>query len=262
MTPYLGKQRQKPFIARFAAESISFLIRKAALVYYKNKAPLDHAVSFLFEDLRNAADSQDVNVYKQGLMAMFSEAIKGVNAGVHSNGSEIVKCLIQHALLGDDVQSNLVNEVVVGVITNIIHNTSANAFAELINLIRVFVESEEGQHDKKGLMLSSRLIFVCVATRKGTRVKDWKGVHQSLLALLRRSLTTPDTHRSHMPRLLTAVAYALQLSPMDEMLPFMRSIMEAVADGRLSTFFLQFCATFSDFGAERFQIVVLPYFQR
>lgn len=262
MTPYLGRERQKPFIGRFAAESISFLIRKAALVYYKNRTPLDGAVSFLFQDLRSAADSQDVNTYKQGLMVMFSEAIKGVKAGVHSNGSEIVKCLIQHAMLGDEQQSSLAEQVLVGVITNVIHSTSADTFTEVINLIRVFVESEEGQYNEKALMLSSRLVFACVATRKGTRVKNWKDFHQSLLTLLRRSLATSDAHHSHIPRLLAAVAYALQLSPMDEMLPFMRSIMEAVADERLSGFFLQFCCTFSDFGAERFQIIVLPYFQR
>ncbi|KAL1966904.1 hypothetical protein VTN77DRAFT_3648 [Rasamsonia byssochlamydoides] len=262
MTPYLGKERQKPYVARFAAESMSFLIRKAGLVYYKNKIPLDRAVSFLFEDLRTCADSRNVEIYKEGLMVMFSEAIKGVKGGIHSNGSDILSCLIHHVVAGDEQQSMLAEQVLRGVVTNVIHNTTAETFGELLSLIRAYVEAEHDQHPERHARLSCHLIFICVATRKGSRVTNWKDVHQSLLTLLQRASAAFESFQSSMPRLLTAVAYALQLSPMDEMLPFMRPLMEAVANERFSAFFLSFCATFADFGSERFHIVVLPYFQR
>ncbi|PCH00938.1 Down-regulated-in-metastasis protein [Penicillium occitanis (nom. inval.)] len=262
MTPYLGKERQKPFVARFAAESMSFLIRKAGLVYHKNKAPLNRAISFLFEDLRDSTESRSLETYKEGLMVMFSEAIKGIKGGLYSNASDILKCLIENATVNDEAQFSLAEEVVCGVLTNIIHVTTSETFPELLKVVCAYVEAGKSEHKASHIKLSSHLIFVCVTTRKATRVKDWKDVHQSLVTLLQRALRGLETHRDTLPRILTSAAYALQLSPMDEMMPFMRPIMELVSDERLTPYFLSFCSTFSEFGPERFQIVVLPYFQR
>ncbi|KAL2859053.1 armadillo-type protein [Aspergillus pseudodeflectus] len=261
MTPYLGKERQKPFVARFAAESMSFLIRKAGLVYYKNPEPLQLAISFLFDDLRQAgADSKNVDLYKQGLMSMFSDSIKGVKLGLHSNGADIFRCLLELVCTDDDLRSRLALDVVSGVLINIIHSTTADTFEPIAELILSFAKSKSG--DKKSAAACCRVVFLCVATRKGTRVKTWKPVLDTLLLLLQAAENAPDAYAGAIPQLLTAVAYALQTSPMDEMLPCMRSLMDAVTSDKLLTHFLSFCATFSEWGPERFHSVVLPYFQK
>ncbi|PWY78231.1 HEAT repeat protein [Aspergillus heteromorphus CBS 117.55] len=263
MTPYLGKERQKGFVARFAAESMSFLIRKAGLVYYKNKVPLQRAVSFLLEDLRHAAEaSKSVEIYKEGLMAMFSDAIKGVKYGIHSNGTDILSCVLEHIATGDDLQSSLALEVASGLVVNVMHNTTAETFEPILDTIRLYIETSCRKSEKQHATACCRLIFLCITTRKGTRVQNWKPVHQTLLLLLQTTAAAPDTYAQTTPQLLTAVAYALQVSPMDEMLPFMRSIMDAVTKDELATHFLAFCATFSEWGPERFHSVVLPYFQK
>lgn len=262
MTPYLGKERQKPFVSRFAAESMSFLIRKAGLVYHKNKAPLNRAISFLFEDLRNSTENRSVDTYQEGLMAMFSESIKGIKGGLYSNAPEILKCLIENATIGDELQLSLAEEVVCGVLTNVIHATRSETFSELLKVVCTYADADNSEHNDTHLKLSSQLLFVCVATRKASRIKDWKTVHRILLVLLQRALKGLESDRSTIPRILTTIAYALQLSPMDEMMPFMRPIMEAISDDRLTSFFLPFCSAFSGFGSERFHIIVLPYFQR
>ncbi|OKL61545.1 hypothetical protein UA08_03451 [Talaromyces atroroseus] len=262
MTPYLGKERQKPFVARFAAESMSFLIRKAGLVYHKNKIPLNRAISFLFQDLRNSTESRSLDTYQEGLMVMFSEAIKGVKGGLYSNASDILQCLVDNAIIGDELQSSLAEDVVCGVLTNIIHATTSDTFSELLKVVCAYAETDNSENCDARLNLSSHLLFVCVATRKATRVKDWKVVHRILLVLLQRALEQLESNRDTIPRILTSIAYALQLSPMDEMMPFMRPTMEVVSDERLASLFLPFCSTFSEFGSERFQIIVLPYFQR
>ncbi|KAL8805327.1 MAG: hypothetical protein Q9200_005466 [Gallowayella weberi] len=51
MSPFLGKEPQKRFTTRFAAESMSFLVRKAALTYHKTRKPLENAVNFLLEEV-------------------------------------------------------------------------------------------------------------------------------------------------------------------------------------------------------------------
>lgn len=263
MAPYLGKERQKPFVSRFAAESMSFLIRKAGLVYYKNKVPLDRAVFCLFEDIRNtAAESRNVDTYKEGLMVMFAEAIKGVKGGLHSNASDILKSLIDNSTTGDDLQRSLSQQVLCGVLTNVLHNTTPETFSELQTVLGNYIETIPAKDSESQLNISAHLMFVCVTTRKATRVKEWKTVHNALLTLLQRSLDIFPSSKAVLPRILATVAYALQLSPMDEMLPFMRPLMDVVADDRLEPFFLPFCSTFAEFGSERFHSVVLPYFQR
>ncbi|KAH8705531.1 putative HEAT repeat protein [Talaromyces proteolyticus] len=262
MAPYLGKERQKPFVARFAAESMSFLIRKAGLVYYKNPTPLNLATSYLLEDIRNTAESQGVDTYKEGLMVMFSEAIKGVKWGLHSNASDIFTCMVDNAAKGDDLQRSLAQQVLCGVVINVLHNTTPETFSELLTVICAYIENESSEDPEIHVELSSHLIFACVTTRKATRIREWKAVHNALLALLKRALSNFSSSQASIPRTLAAVAYALQLSPMDEMLPSMRPLMEVVADERLEPFFLPFCSTFSEFGSQRFHAVVLPYFQR
>ncbi|KAH2331092.1 hypothetical protein KXW87_001697 [Aspergillus fumigatus] len=263
MTPYLGKERQKPFVARFAAESMSFLIRKAGLVYYKNKAPLQHAVSFLLDDLHQAAaDSKNVETYKEGLMAMFSDAVKGVKGGLHSNATDILNCLLDNAPTGNELRSRLAVEVVSGILINVNHNTTAETYEPVVETINSYIEANRKKSDKQHANLYCRLMFICVCTRKGSRIKNWKPIHQTLLLLLQNASAAPSAYADSIPQLLTTVAYALQVSPMDEMLPFMRPLMDAVAKEQLSAYFLSFCATFSEWGAERFHSVVLPYFQK
>ena len=46
------------------------------------------------------------------------------------------------------------------------------------------------------------------------------------------------------------------------MLRFVRPLMELVSTGSLSNYFLFFCTTFSEWGSESFQSLLLPYFQK
>lgn len=262
MTPYLGKERQKPFVARFAAESMSFLIRKAGLVYYKNRTPLENAVSFLFDDISKAADEEkNVEAYKEGLMVMFSEAIKGINYGLHSNGIDVLRCVLDQLPPTNKGHSEPA-DVAYGVVVNLIHHTTPETFPPVLDAIKEYIEARSESSENTNLYECCRLIFVCVATRKGYRIKDWKIVHQILVSLLKQVSTSLEKHSEAIPYLITTMAYDLQLSPMDEMLPFLRPLMDLVSTGPLSKYFLFFCTTFSEWGSERFQSLLLPYFQK
>lgn len=262
LTPYLGRERQKPFVTRFVAESMSFLIRKAGLVYYKNKAPLERAVSFLFQDLGKTLVTRQVPVYQEGLMAMFSEAIKGPRNGIHSNGSDILRCILENVAVNDECQSIRAEAVLAGVLVNTLHHTTADTFTSLLGVIHEYIGAEHSKHAISTARLSARLLFLVVTTRKGTRVNDWNRVHQSLMILLKRAIETPQNSVPCVPQLLSAVAIALQTSPMGEVLTNMRHLMDLVTDEAFSDHFLSFCTLFSKFGHERFHSVVLPYFQK
>ncbi|KAJ5908854.1 hypothetical protein N7495_001536 [Penicillium taxi] len=262
MTPYLGKERQKPFVARFAAESMSFLIRKAGLFYYKNKSPLENAVNFLYDDISKVAEeAKDVESYKEGLMVMFSDAIKGINYGLHSNGVDILRCVLDR-LPPTSEEKKAPAEVASGLVTNLNHHTTPQNFGPVLDTVREYIESRSQGSENPNIPECVRLLFNCVATRKGVRIVDWKSVHQTLILLLQQVSSSPDKYPQSTCLLLTTVAYSLQLSPMDEMLPYMRSLMDLVSTGPLSKYFLFFCNTFSEWGSERFHSLILPYFQK
>lgn len=262
MSPYLGKERQKPFVARFAAESISFLIRKAGLVYYKNKTPLESAVTYLFDDISKASEEgKNIENYKEGLMVMFADAIKGINNGLHSNGMDILRCILDRLPPASEKRSEPA-EVASGLVINLIHHTTPETFGPILETVKEYVESRSQGSHNDNLPECCRLIFVCFGTRKATRIRDWKAVHQTLVSLLKQVASNPDENSETIPQLLGAVAYALQMSPMDEMLPFMRGLMDQVSTGPLSKYFLFFCNTFSQWGSERFQSLLVPYFQK
>ncbi|KAJ5949202.1 hypothetical protein N7454_000786 [Penicillium verhagenii] len=262
MTPYLGKERQKPFVARFAAESMSFLIRKAGLVYYKNKLPLENALSYLYDDIcKTAEDGKDVDSYKEGLMVMFSDAIKGVNNGLHSNGMDVLRCVLDKIPPADE-NRNPPAQVAYGVVTNLIHHTTPDTFGPVLDIVREFIESRSQGSENPNIPECCHLMLICVATRKGVRIRDWKSVYQTLVSLLEQASKNSEKYSKATLEVLTAVAYALQISPMDEMLRFVRPLMDLVSTGPLSKYFLFFCTTFSEWGSERFQSILLPHFQK
>lgn len=263
MSPYLGKEKQKYFVTRFAAESMSFLIRKAALVYYKDKTPLERAVNFLFEDIAAVTDSRQLGMYQDGLMAMFSEAVKGIKDGIHSNGVDILRCLIDAATVDNEAQRAIAENILGGVLISLVHHCHSDSFVPVRDLVCGYIESPEASTSAVCGQVQCRLILLCLATRKGSRIRAWQRVHEVLLSLLKRAASeTADFSSAAIEYLLGAVALAIQTSPMDELLPYMRPLMEQVTQGRLSQHFLPFCSLFATFSSDRFQSVVLPYFQR
>ena len=123
LAPLLGKESQKSFVSRFSAEALSFLIRKAGIVYTKNPVPLQSIVEHVFEDLRNYEHGSNVEAFAQAIMTLFSEAIKGINQEIHLCGGSILRCLLQHAK-----DNSAAEDVCLGILTNCIHHSSSETF--------------------------------------------------------------------------------------------------------------------------------------
>ncbi|KAL2154516.1 hypothetical protein VTH82DRAFT_3192, partial [Thermothelomyces myriococcoides] len=76
VAPLMGKARSPGHIARFAAEAMSFLVKKAAAPSHKDKA-LPLFVEHVRDDLEATVGQKQFELYSQGIMTMFAEAIKG-----------------------------------------------------------------------------------------------------------------------------------------------------------------------------------------
>jgi U3 small nucleolar RNA-associated protein 20 len=276
MAPLLGKERQQPHIARFAAEAMSFLIKKAAAPAVREKA-LDTITQHAKSDLLKSHGSRQYGLYFHGIMTMFAEAMKGSRLSIHSSGNTIIRSMFSQYDGGEflDVQESPWADVICGVLTSLIHHSSSETFKDVIatvlgqaaDAVDSF-EIDETKQNFRRLMLSAKTIGILAGVRKGSRVSDWpallSGLSRILNVLSKGAETVAncgnDTEFSYAVVLSTSIT--LHYAPMDTLIPFISHYMAALSTDSLSRYFLTFCSYFAEVNVERFQSFVLPYFQR
>jgi U3 small nucleolar RNA-associated protein 20 len=276
MAPLLGKQRQRPHIARFAAEAMSFLIKKAGAPGQRETA-LPLIINHAKADLRSTSDAKEFGLYYHGLMTLFAEAMKGNGLSLHTNAPTVFRSLFV-ALDENDLNSEDPSpwmNVICGVLTSMIHHSSSDTFRALLQTVtelantsaESFAESQK-EHDFRALLLSARMIGIVAGVRKGTRVGDWPGILKSMSNILKvvskssRFFARYGNELEIWNRLVHSVSITLQYTPMDALIPFISIFMDSLAKDPLAKWFLTFCSYLSDAEPERFRSIVLPYFQR
>ena len=276
MAPLLGKTRQQPHIARFAAEAMSYLIKKAGAPAHREKA-LPLIVIHAKLDLQSVKDSQNFGLYYHGLMTLFAEAAKGNRLNVHTSGPAILQALFL-AFDAEDLGSkeiSLWSNVICGVLTSIIHHTSSETFGDVFDAVlnqattaAVSFGESKTEHDLHRLLLSSRMIGLIAGVRMGSRVNDWPALLRSLTSILQAisrnavDLIRPDQNLELWNCLLLSVAIALQYAPMEAVIPFISPFMVTLTKDPLAKWFLVFCSYFSQADPARFRNVVFKYFQK
>ncbi|QSZ35764.1 hypothetical protein DSL72_006886 [Monilinia vaccinii-corymbosi] len=276
MAPLLGRHRQPPHIARFAAEAMSFLIKKAGAPAHREKAlPLiiHHAKS----DLLSIADTKQFGLYYHGIMTLFAEAMKGNGMSVHTSGPAIFKSLflaIEESDFGDKEALPWV-DVICGVLTSIIHHATPETFKEVLELVleeantmtNSFTESKSIYNFNR-ILLSARTMGIVTGVRRASRVQSWPNLLQALSNILKAVsknaslVAADDNHLDLWKYLIQTTAIALTYSPMDSTIPFISPFMDALTKDPLAKWFLTFCSYLSQGEPERFRTIALPYFQR
>jgi U3 small nucleolar RNA-associated protein 20 len=276
MAPLLGRHRQRPHIARFAAEAMSFLIKKAGAPGQREKA-LPLIINHAKADLVSMSETKEFGLYYHGLMTLFAEAMKGNGLSLHTTGPSIFQALVL-ALDEKDLSlkepSTWMN-VICGVLTSMIHHSSSDTFRELLETIielanssvESFAESQK-ELDFRALLLSARMIGIVAGVRKGTRVNDWPSLLKSMSNILKvvsKSSAFVTKHEGELDiwnSLIHSVSITFQYTPMDAVIPFISILMDSLTKDPLATWFLTFCSYISEAEPERFRSIVLPYFQR
>ena len=276
IAPLLGKRRQPPHIARFAAEAMSFLIKKAGAPAHREKA-LVLIVQHVRNDLLSIVGTKEYNLYYHGVMTLFAEAMKGNGLTVHTSGSAIFQSLVQ-VLEAEDFGSKELSpwqEVISGVLTSILHHTGPDTVKELLEVILFqanasvdsFVESKS-KIDLRRLLVSSRSIGIMAGVRKGSRIADWPAILKTMskiITSISKNAQIVEKHENDSDLfryVILSVAIVMQYSPMDAMIPFISPFMDSLTKDPLARCFFTFCSYFSEADAERFKTISLPYFQR
>lgn len=262
MAPYLGKERQKAFVARFAAESLSFLIRKAARGFEKDRQPLEKAVSFLLEDLRSFDGKTNFDLYQEGIMTLLSEAAKGIKDTVHTCGVPILGCLISQQATDDDFEFDPAANVLYGVLTHLLHHTSSETAMPLLDVVYENITALQMKGQGVSPMIVARMLFIIAATRGGARVHDWKLFNNHLITLLRLQTESKTSLQSISKQLLIATATTLAQAPMNQLMPSMNELLKLSSTGCFDEFFPSFCFLLARLDRERFQSIALPHFQK
>jgi U3 small nucleolar RNA-associated protein 20 len=259
ISPLLGRAQQKSFVARFAAESLSFLVRKAGAGYHRDKTPLKLIVRHISEQLKELQDNDRDHEFQQGIMFLLADSLKGIQRGTHSSASAILQALLAEAYHEDyaSLQTPPLEPVLVGVVTAVIHHTDAENFKPLLDIVLAQIQSADSQY----AALSSRLLFIVCGVRKGTRVADWKPVLSSLEHVLSSATSPANLESTQAWDLLSATTVVFQYCALDAAIPY-EKLLEGLSKGSWDNFFLPFCNMFAELGAERFKTLLLPYFKR
>ncbi|KAH0565480.1 hypothetical protein GP486_001121 [Trichoglossum hirsutum] len=266
MAPLLGKEHQRQFVTRFAAEAMSFLVRKAGSAHHRNLSPLELLVRHAFGDLKGVVGTKNTAPYQEGLMELFSDALKGPQRGIHSTGETVFRCLLETVQCNGEGGSRYAEDVVAGVLVRLIHHSDAERFTPILNVILRNAERAASENDPGSLRYLARLISIVVTARKGSRIADWSPILDITVKLLEELPTAQGDQALPNPDLIwqvfTVTAEALQSAPMEAVIPHLRPAMENVSKDGHKHLFLPFCSYFAELGSERFRSIVLPYFEK
>ena len=259
MSPFMGKSQRKPFIIRFTAESLSFLVRKAAATYERDPVPLDLVVSHMLQNCADATDLPTGDLYRQGVMTLLSEAVSGVQNGINSSGPAIIdSCLKQceKEYDGNTTPFSMLN----GILTSLIHHCTPETFIPILQTVLKHANDASMIPGTQLVAPYSRLVFTVVSVRKGARITDWP----SIISLLQKSIKQDPRSSTQEPAdntaILSLLAVAFQTAPIHAILPALH-LFAAIRSGNWAVHFLQFCDLFARLGRERFQTFLLPEFQ-
>ncbi|KAL9636093.1 MAG: hypothetical protein Q9164_003042 [Protoblastenia rupestris] len=262
MGPFLGKEPQKMHTTRFAAEAMSFLVRKAAVAREKHPQYLEIVIDVIQEDFVEAIrkrPNSNVEQYQRGIMTLLVNAIRGVGRSLHSCGIHIYHSLITHALETQAGQHLELRAILYGVTISLVHHSDSEGLKPILNCVLNNVDQVTRNCDGNSIASLAKLLFLLSTVRKGTRIQDWQAPVNAGLTLLGHSAVCAD---DQMAVVFQMMAVLLQSAPLSVALQNFRVAMETITLDRHDKLFLPFCTYFNSLGQERFGDMLMPYFSK
>lgn len=263
MAPLLGREPQKLHTTRFAAEAMSFLVRKAANVYAKDQKPLVIIIDAICDDVSKSAElgggETKVRLYQHGLMTLLLDSIKGIERKLHSTAPHVYSCIVNRLLVSGGNRQTTFEDIVHGVTVASIHHSDSENFRPLLDIVVMNIKMLEHGASDTTIAACGRLLFIVSTVRKGTRIQDWAPVLDAMMTLL--EICRQCNHEA-ITEIYKAAAVVLQSSPLDLVLPKFRLAMKVIASDEFAAHFLPFCNYFCDLGRQRFHDLLLPYFSK
>ncbi|KAM0796595.1 HEAT repeat protein [Usnea florida] len=263
MAPLLGRETQKKHTTRFAAEAMSFLMRKAATSYAKDTKPLTIIMTAIHNDYLQVSESgvkeSNLQLYQEGLMTLLVSSIKGIERNLHSGGAHLYRCMLERHFASNGDQCVRFRAIVYGVTVALIHHTDASNFQPILNLVLEQIHGLKPGASESNAAVCGHLLFVVSTVRKGSRIQDWKPVLDAVLVLLELCDSSED---EALVEAYQASAVILKYAPLELILAKIRQVMKIIAGDHFTQHFLPFCNYFFQLSQDRFKDFIRPYFSR
>lgn len=291
----LGKTKHPVHINRFAAEAMSFLIKKAAAPSHRESA-LPRIVEHVKDDMKDlartlarknkdaeedAADyeleaafkTKQFEMYQQGVMTMFSEAMKSAGTTLHSTASVIFEALF-NAVSPEELEpgnSTFWTEVCCGVLTNIAHHSTTESFKALVDAIndiasRALERGETHQYPYH-LSVTLRLLGIMAGVRSGSRVSEWGPLMKMSVRILEAlskdsQFVTQFSDSMIWDHVVANAAICWNQAPMDALIPSLHDFTKVMTGEPLMRWYIPFCAYLAELNGARFRSLFQKPFQK
>lgn len=258
MIPFLSNK--KDYIVRFSAEALAFLLKKAALLYSKRRAPLRLAINHLFEQLTTNPIEESQNSFRVGIMNLCVESSRGIEFQHHSSAPNLIRCLLGSATVFIDYE--IIQSTIMGILIGLIHETDGDNFQPLLEIVLETCQHLTTTREHKNIQWGLGLLQVVVGTRKGTRISSWTATIQTFLAMVDGSSHTDWDDVKYRQITIGVAALTFQYAPMDHLLPHAQRLLGLLVAKLSSRDFFSFCTVCAKLGHERFVDFIFPRFQQ
>lgn len=283
----LGKTRQPAHINRFAAEALSFLVKKAAAPSHRESA-LSRIVEHIKDDLKEHArtlekkkkgseddiadyeleaayKSKPFEMYRDGVMTMFSEAMKSSGNTLHSTCTFIFESLVSAIPLDELLPGNQTpwTDVCCGVLTSIVHHSTPDTFKPLAEGILNL--ASQAPSDRSVPFL--RLFGLMAGVRKGSRVSDWA----SFMKVMNKTLENLSRDRGKILTCSGSVIWELLVAnagicwhqaPIDALITCLNDFNKIMTGEPFMRWYIPFCAYLAELNGPRFRSLFQKPFQK
>jgi U3 small nucleolar RNA-associated protein 20 len=272
LAPLLGRSRHTPHVARFAAEAMSFLVTKAAAPSNRQTA-LGKIVAHIRDDLYSMAGDRQFTLYRDGIMAMFAEAIKGTGEAIHTSGPALAQALLA-ALPEAEREPNpnpIWTSVICGALTSVLHGSNATAMTELVaaivGYIRSDVENGSFAHLPWRCLPWCRVIGTLAGVRGGSRVAEWPPLVDAFIRLVESfSMAQPgavDVMDGLLWRdVIVNAAIVWHQAPMDTLIKHKTAFTHTITHEPFVQWFIPFCVYLHQLDSGRFSSLFRQDFQK
>lgn len=262
MLPYLGSTEQKWFVSRFAAESMVYLLRKAAAQYHKSSEPLEKAIHFLFEALQQASTNRESQASCRAFVILLSETMQGVAGGIHSSGPALFSCLLKCATVFAVSESEELT-VVKGALSGVLQQSTSEGALPIATLVTKYaVQLETSGTQAVSDLVAIELMLIMSTSHKGAHIQDWKTFNNTVFHLLNYVASNSNGKKGLIQKVMVLTTQTITSSPIEELYPFLSTIPVLMLEGPLRRYFLFFCSLLAETAVKRFRNFVSSTLQK
>lgn len=267
----MGKDRHPPHIARFASEAMSFLIRKAGTPSHREAALLP-LVTHIRSDICSMVDERQYTLYRDGIMTMFAESMKGAEHTIVSAGPSIFTTLID-AVSPDEfnLETNMIwTDMVCGILTSIVHHSRTETFDQLAEAIHDNIDQKIAQLDKATpwqIVPYIKVLGTLGGVRKGSRITNWNRLVTQLVNLLAHASQASDDFSKEQgsamwTSVMVNIATIWHHAPVEALMPKTAALLQCLTREPYMRWFIPFCAYFCELDSRRFGNLFRTEFQK